>query len=174
MLQNGHPDKMAIIKEKLLEFVFKTEKKANAKHGSYWYRPFRPNDKGIGGTAKTYYATYTASTEEELLALGSTITVPTAYAYAIFGHYLDGDLGDAGYIRIKKNNVLKVEIPARKIYQAKDPKHMYLDFDHVFFMQENETFNYIVYNVNASGNDMICMALPIMFIIASKAALNLL
>ena len=162
---------MGKIKKALLYYVRKTEAKAKAPPGSYWYREFLPDDPGIGGTAKTYTATMSNTVEEHLLAQATAITVPTANAYVSFGWYLDADLGDGGYLRTEKNSVVKSETIARMVYNQKDPKHMYLDFDHIIFGQEQDLIGFKIYN--GFGADQICMALPVMFRIASKGALNL-
>jgi len=171
ILLNKYPGLMATIKAALEEKARYCEKKYNEPVNSYHYRFFKPDDPGIGGTANQYYATMSNGAEEHLLAQASAITVPTANAYMSFGWYVDADLADSGYLRVLKHNVIKQEILAIKPYQSANPKYLYLDFDSVIFSQQQELVDYIIYN--GFGADQICMAIPFMFRIASKAALNL-
>ena len=168
---NKYPEIMGIIKRKLKDICREAERRYNAPAGSYWYRFFRPDDNGLGGTTKVWKATYTTGAEENFLALGSAITVPDGNGYAIFGWYVDADMGDAGYLRIKVQDVIKSEILARVVYEVKNPKHFYTDFDNVIVAWNQSKLDPIVYN--SFGADQICMAFPIMFRIATKAALNL-
>lgn len=158
---NAHPDSL----------VWEAEKQYNAKHGTYWYRFFRPNDPFVGGTEKVYYATFTTVTEEELLALGSAITVKTREMIAIFGWICDIDLGRAGYLQIKKHGTVKQELHPRIVWRQQKPDNMYIDLDTVIYGVENEVFNFIVYN--GYGADRSGIVIPIMFRIASRSALNL-
>lgn len=171
ILLNKYPEIMAIIKRRLKDYVRVAEEKYNATPNSYWYRFFRPNDAGIGGTEYQYYATMTDSDEEHLLAQSSAITVPVANAYVSFGFYIDADFGKGGYVQVEKQGVTKFEIPARKIYLQDDPQHLYIDFDHVVSGFQQEKLDFIFYN--EFGADQICFAFPFMFRIASKSALNL-
>lgn len=171
MLLNKYPELMGILKTQLLRYVGHSEKKYNATPGSYWYRFFRPDDSGLGGTAKIYYATFTSATEENFMALGSAITVPTANSFVSFGWYCDVDLGDSGYLHVKKQNVLKSELLARVPYESKNPRYLYLDFDNIIYVQQQELIDFVVYN--GFGADQIGMVFPFMFRIASKSALNL-
>lgn len=171
ILLNEHPELMQIIKDKLKAYVGYVEKMYNAPAGSYWYRFFKPDDTGIGGTAHQYYSTITDVTEENLLSLGAAITVPTANAYVIFGVYCDFDPNYQGYVHIKKQGVLKNEIPLRMVYEQDHPKYLYLDFDNILFAVEQENFDFVIYS--AFGADQAGMCIPFMFRIASKAALNL-
>lgn len=177
MLQNGYPHIAQRIKNALVNyFVPNTEKKARAPENSYWYRAYKPNDPGIDGTDRVYYQTLTASTEEHLHEDVSThpyTTVPTGCAYVSFGWYCDCDLGNGGYLQYKKQDVVKYEINARKVYQSKNPKHMYLDFDYVLFAQEQARIEFVIYNEHDSGNDQVGLVMPILFRIDSKSALNL-
>lgn len=174
MLMNKYPNLAEKVKKKLMYYVRITERKARAEPGTYWYRPFRPDDPGIGGTANTFFATFTASTREHLLAQATALTVPTANAYVSFGWYIDFDPGNGGYVEALKQNVIKSQLPARMIYQSPEPAHMYLDFDHVIFGEEQDLIDFIVYQAHDTGNDQIGFALPIMFRIGSRSALNLL
>jgi len=171
MLLNEYPELMGIIKNQLIKYVRHSEKKYNAQPGSYWYRFFRPDDPGLGGTAKTYYATYSNGAEENLLALGAAITVPTANSYVTFGWYCDMDFTDAGYLRVKKQGVMKQELLARVPYESVSPKYLYLDFDMVIYAQQQEIIDFVAYN--GFGADQIGFCFPFMFRIASKSALNL-
>ena len=153
-------------------FVRETEVKHNAQVGSYWFRFFKPDDPMItGGTTKTYDAALTTATEENLLALGAVVTVPTGEAVASFGWICMVDLGRRGYLHIKKEGVLKSEIPARVVYRQQDPAHFYFDMDMVIFGQENAKLDFVIYNGNAFDVTDVCI--PILFRIASRAALNL-
>lgn len=171
MLINKYPEIMNIIKRKLRAYVAEAERRYNASAGSYWYRFFRPDDAGLGGTAKTYTATYSNGAEENFLALGSAITVPVANAYVIFGWYCDADFGVGGYLNIDKQGVEKMLVHARVPYQAQNPKYLYLDFDSVIVGWQQEILDFVAYN--EFGADQICMCFPFMFRIASKSALNL-
>lgn len=153
-------------------FVRTTEKKNNARKGEYWYRFFRPDDSMIsGGTAQDYYAEFTTVTEESILATGSVVQVPTGEAVASFGWICNIDLDAGGYLLVKKEGVTKSEIPARIVWRQKDPKHYYVDLDTVIFGEENARIDYIAYN--GYGSDRSGIVIPIMFRIASRAALNL-
>lgn len=153
-------------------FVRQTEIKHNAQQGSYWYRFFKPDDSMIsGGTAKTYDATLTSVTEENILATGAVVTVPTGEAMASFGWICMADLGRRGYLRVKKEGVVKSEVPARIVYRQQDPEHYYIDLDTVIFGEENAKIDFVIYNGNAF--DVTDVVVPIMFRIASRAALNL-
>jgi len=171
MLVNKYPNLALKIKQALQYYVRIIERKAKAPAGSYWYRAFRPNDPEIGGTQRVYTATMTNGAEEHLLAQSSSITVPAANGYVSFGWYIDADFGVGGYVNAKKNTVVKSEIMARLIYEQKDPDHLYLDLDHVIFGKEQDVIDFIFYN--AFGADQVCMALPMMFRIASRSSLNL-
>lgn len=171
ILLNEFPELMGIIKSQLIKYVAYAEKKYNATQGSYWYRFFRPEDSGLGGTTKVYYATFNNGAEENFLALGAAITVPTANAYVSFGWYCDMDFTDAGYLRVKKQNIIKSEILARAPYESVSPKYLYLDFDGIIFGQQQESLDFIAYN--GFGADQIGFCWPFMFRIASKSALNL-
>lgn len=151
--------------------VRETEMKHNAPKGSYWYRFFRPDDSGIGGTAKQYYATMTTVTEEHLLAGTTANTVPTGESWASFGWYCRADLGKAGYLVVKKENVAKSEIPARIVYRMKKPNHVYVDLDTYIVGHENASIDWIVYN--GMGHDLSVVVIPLLFRIATRSALNL-
>lgn len=172
ILLNEFPELALIIKRLLKRFTKRAERKYNADVGSFGYRFFRPDDPQIAGTAKQYYATHTATTEEHLLAIANAITVPTATAYVSFGWYLDFDPGQAGYLHILKQDVIKSEVIARNVYSAKNPKHIYLDFDHVIYTEAQEKVDYIIYNGQAFNQ--IGVAIPLMYRIADKEALGLL
>lgn len=164
----GKPDKNG---NALGGFVRQTEIKHNAQPGSYWYRFFKPTDPMItGGTAYTYDATFTTVTEEDLLAL-VIVTVPTGEALASFGWICMVDLGRAGYLLVKKEGVVKSELPARVAYRQQNPEHYYIDLDTVIFGEENAKVNYIIRNGNPFDVTDVCI--PILFRIASRAALNL-
>ena len=153
-------------------FVRDTELKHNAQTGTYWYRFFRPEDKMItGGTTKQYYATMTTVTEENILATANVVTVPTGEAAASFGWICMADLGRAGYLHVKKEGVIKSELPARIVYRQQNPSHYYVDLDTVIFGEENAKIDYVIYNGNAF--DVSAIVIPILFRIASRAALNL-
>jgi len=156
-------------------FVQDTERKNNAQSGDYWFRFFRPDDPMIDrstiGSAQDYYAEFTITTEEEILASTFPITVSTGESVVIFGIICNFDLGKAGYIRIKKENVLKVEVPARVPWRQQNPPHYYVDLDTVIYGRENARINFIVYN--ATPSTMTGIVIPIMFRIATRAALNL-
>ena len=171
MLINKYPEIMGIMKRKLEQVCKEAERRYNTKPGSYWYRFFRPDDNGIGGTANTWKATMTSAVEEHLLAQATAITVPDANAYVSFGWYLDADLGYSGYLRVLKQDVIKQEIPARAVYEVQNPKHLYLDFDNIIVGVNQEKLDFIIYN--GFGADQICFAFPFMFRIATKSALNL-
>ncbi len=172
MLINKYPEIMNIIKRKLKTYVAEAERKYNATAGSYWYRFVRPNDPGVGATNKLYSYTYTTSAEENLfVTIAAAITVPVSNAYVIFGWYLDADFGVGGYLRIEKLGVEKSLIHSNQAWLAKNPKHLYLDFDHIIVGWQQETLNPVAYN--EFGADQICMCFPFMFRIASKSALNL-
>lgn len=173
MLQNEFPEVMAKIKRKLEHYVKMTEKRTRAAPGSYWYRFFEPDDPGISGTAQTWSSTFTASTVEHMLAQSSQITVPTANALVYVGWYCDFEPGTGGYLEVNKQNVTKSLIPARLVYNAKNPKHVYLDLDHVVFGEENELVDFRTYQDHVSGNDQIGLCFPLLFRIASRSALNL-
>jgi hypothetical protein len=153
-------------------FVRQTEIKHNAQSGSYWYRFFKPDDPMIsGGTAKTYDATLTTITEENILATANVVTVQTGEAVAVFGWICHADLGRRGYLHMKKETVLKSELPARIVYRQQDPDHTYVDLDTVIFAEENAKLDFVIYNGNAF--DVTDIVIPIMFRIAPRAALNL-
>jgi hypothetical protein len=171
ILINKYPEVMNIIKRRLKAYVAEAERRYNATAGSFWYRFFRPDDPDIGGTTKTYSATMSNTAEENILATASTIVVPVANAYVIFGWYCDADFGVGGYFTIDKQGVEKHLLPARTVYQAKNPKHLYLDFDHVIVGWQQEIIDPVAYN--EFGADQICLCFPFMFRIASKSALNL-
>ncbi len=153
-------------------FVRKTEVKHNAQQGSYWYRFFKADDPMInGGTTKTYDATLTTVTEENILATGNVVTVPTGEAMASFGWIIMVDLGRRGYLHVKKEGVTKSELPARIPYRQLNPAGYYVDLDTVIFGEENALVDFVIYNGNAF--DVTDVAIPIMFRIASRAALNL-
>lgn len=171
LLINEYPELLNVIKRRNKQFVFLTETKNGAPHGKYWYRFFQPDDPEIGGTEHQYYATLTSGSEEHLLAQASDITVPTANAYVSYGWYCDVDLGATGYLLVKKQTVTKDELPGRIPYEAKNPQHLYLDFDHVVFSEEQDEVDYVIYN--NFGDDQIGIVIPFMFRIASKSALNL-
>ena len=170
MLQNRYPHIMARIKRRLRYYVRRTEKKAGGVPNSFWYREFHPNDPQLGGTDKVYWVTFTNTTEEHLLAQAAAFTVPVANAYVSFGWYIDFD-GGYGYVQSKKQTVVKQEIPISIIYQAKDPKHLYLDFDHVIFCEEQQLIDFVIYS--AFGADQKGFGFPVLFRIASRAALKL-
>jgi len=172
ILLNEFPELGLIIKRLLKRFTKRAENKYNADPDSFGYRFFRPEDPEIGGTAKQYYATHTAVTEEHLLAKATPITVPTANAYVSFGWYCDFDPAQTGYFRVLKQDVVKSELLARVVYEAKNPKHVYLDFDHVIYTEAQEKVDYIIYNGQAF--DQIGIAIPLMYRIADKEALGLL
>ncbi len=170
---NGKPDELG---NAAGGFVRKTEVKNNAQQGSYWYRFFKPDDPMISsGTTKTYDAlislgaSYTV--EENILSTGAVVTVPTGEAMASFGWICMVDLGRTGYLHVKKEGVLKSEIPARIVYRQQDPDHYYIDLDTLIFGEENAKIDFVTYNGNAFDVTDICI--PIMFRIASRAALNL-
>lgn len=174
MLLNDYPELMYVIKKKLLYFVAKAEKKYNADPGDYWYRFWRADDPSIAKTADVYYGTFGNGVEDHLLGdgiLDAGFTVKAGNCFASFGWYLDFDPGDGGYLLIKKQNVVKSSLPARKVYEQKNPKHLYLDFDHVIYSEQQELVDYICYN--DFGADQIGLAMPFMFRIATKASLNL-
>lgn len=148
-----------------------TEQKHNAEPGSYWYRFFRPDDALVGGTAKQYYATFTTVTEEHLLAASAAMTVPTGESAAIFGIICMLDLGEDGYIHIKKETVTKVSLPALIPYRQQDPEGYYVDLDTVIVGEENAKLDFVVYN--GHGADRAGIVIPIMFRIATRSALNL-
>lgn len=156
-------------------FVKKTEVKNNAAPGDYWYRFFRPNDPMINitasGAAQDYYALFETGVAEEILASTFVMTVPTGEAVAIFGIICNLDLGRAGYIHILKENVVKVEVPARIAWRQQNPPHYYVDLDTVIFGTENARINFRVHN--GTPSDMTGIVIPIMFRIATRAALNL-
>ena len=171
MLLNKYPELMNIIKRRLKGYVAEAERRYNSSVGSYWYRFFRPNDAGLGGTNKVYTATYSNGAEENFFALGSALTIPVSNAYVTFGWYVDADFGHGGYLQVKKQGVVKSEILALKPYQNDNPKYLYLDFDAVIVGWQQEVLDFVAYN--AFGADQICMCFPFMFRIASKSALNL-
>lgn len=152
-------------------YVREAEKKHNAEPGTYWYRFFRPDDSLVGGTAKTYYATFTTVTEENVLATGSVMTVPTGEAAAIFGIICLLDLGEDGYIQIKKETVTKVSIPALIPYRQQNPTGYYIDLDTVIVGEENAKLDFVTYN--GHGADRAGIVIPLMFRIATRSALNL-
>lgn len=153
-------------------FVRDTEIKHNATPGEYWYRFFRPNDPMItGGTEKQYYSTLTTITEENILSTGNVVTVPTGEAAASFGWICKMDLGRAGYLHIKKESVIKSELPARVVFRQQNPEHYFVDLDTVMFGEENAKLDYVIYN--GVPADMTGVCVPILFRIASRAALNL-
>ena len=172
MLINEHPELALTIKKKLKYFVRKAEKKYNATKGSYWYRFFRPNDTDIGGTKYQYYATMTDATEMHLLAQATAFTIPTAEAYAAFGWYVDGDLGQDGYLLYKKQEREKWELNGRIPYEQKNPDHLYIDFDHVMYGEHKELLDFITYS--ALGVNQILVSIPVLFRIARKSSLGLL
>lgn len=173
MLQNEFPEIMAKLKAKLEQYVKATEKRSRSAPGSYWYRFFEPDDPGLAGTAQTWSFTFTASTRENVITKGSALTVPTANAFVYFGWYCDFEPGTGGYLETLKNGVVKSLIPARIVYNAKNPKHVYLDLDHVLFGEEQEIIDFVTYQDHVSGNDQIGMCFPLLFRIASRSALNL-
>ena len=153
-------------------FVRDTEIKHNAEPGEYWYRFFRPDDPMIsGGTAKVYYSTLTTVTEENLLSLGAVVTIPTGEAAFTCGWICKMDLGRAGYLHVKKETVVKSELPARVAYRQQNPKHYYVDLDTAIFAEENAKLDFVIYN--GCPSDMTGVCIPLMFRIASRAALNL-
>jgi len=115
----------------------------------------------------------TTVTEEHILAnaTGVPITVPTGEAAASFGWICMSDLGRAGYLHVKKEGVVKSELPARVVYRQQNPDHYYVDLDTVIFGEENAKIDYVIYNGNAF--DVSAIVIPILFRIASRAALNL-
>ena len=171
MLLNKFPEIMNIVKRRLKVYVAEAERRYNASAGSYWYRFFRPNDNGLGGTNKVYTATYSNGAEENFFALGASITVPVANAYVVFGWYNDADYGVGGYLNIDKQGVEKMLVHARVPYQNKNPRYLYLDFDSVIVGWQQEILDFVAYN--EFGADHINMCFPFMFRIASKSALNL-
>ena len=164
---------MAIIKMQLEVYVAEAERKYNAEPGSYWYRFIRPDDAGVGAAnkEKIYWWTASNGASEHLMEAATPMTVPVANAYACFGWYLDADFGDGGYLQIKKQNVVKWEIPARAVYLQENPKHLYIDFDSVIVGYQQELMDFISWNESGAAQKCLCM--PFMFRIASKAALNL-
>lgn len=172
ILLNEFPELGLIIKRLLKRFTKRAEKKYNADVGSFGYRFFRPTDPEIGGTLKEYFGTHTNNAEEHLLIHTKAITVPTATAYVSFGWYLDFDPGQAGYLHVLKQDVIKSEVIARTVYEAKNPKHVYLDFDHVIYTEAQEKVDYIIFN--KFGADQIGVGIPLMYRIADKEALGLL
>lgn len=171
MLINKYPEIMNIIKRKLRRYVAEAERRYNASAGSYWYRFFRPDDPAIGGTIKTYTATYSTGAEENILATAATVTVPVSNAYVCFGWYNDADFGVGGYLNIDKQGVEKMLVHARVPYMNKNPKHLYIDFDSVIVGWQQEILDFVAFN--EFGADQINMCFPFMFRIASKSALNL-
>lgn len=171
MLLNKYPELMGIIKAKLESVVQEAERRYSSPPGSYWYRFFRPDDNGIGGTANVWKSTMTSAAEEHLLAVATALTVPDANAYVSFGWYCDADLGVGGYLRALKQDVVKSEIPARAVYDVDNPRYLYLDFDNVIVGYNQEKLDFITYN--GFGADQICFCFPFMFRIATKSALNL-
>lgn len=172
ILLNEFPELAIIIKRLLKQYTKRAERKYNADPGSYGYRFFRPDDPQIGGTKLQYYASYTATTPIHLLANATAITVPAANAYISFGWYLDFDPGQAGYLHILKQDVIKSEVIARTVYEAKNPKHVYLDFDHIIYTETQEKVDYLIYNGQAFNQ--IGVGIPLMYRIADKEALGLL
>lgn len=153
-------------------FVRDTEIKNKANPGTYWYRFFKPDDSMItGGSAQDYYATLTTVAEENILATGNVITVPTGEAAASFGWICLADLGKAGYLRVKKEGIVKSELIARVAYRQQNPDGYFFDLDTVMFGEENAKLDYIIYNGNPF--DISAIVIPILFRIASRAALNL-
>lgn len=176
MLQNKYPHIISLMKEQLENYVRRTEDKARATSGSYWYRFFEPGDPtstGTLGTAQTWYSTFEYQTREHMLAAAAAITVPTGNAYVYFGWYLDFEPGTGGYVEALKQDVVKSLIPARLIYDAEEPRHVYLDFDHVIFGQENEIIDFIIYQDHVSAASQIGLGFPLLFRIASYEALGL-
>lgn len=153
-------------------YVRQTEIKHNAEPGSYWYRFMRPEDPMIsGGTAKQYYSTFTAVTEENILSTGADVTIPTGEAAASFGWICMVDLGEDGYLDVKKETVLKSRIPARLAWRQQNPEHYFVDLDTTIFAEANANIDFVTYNGNAG--DRTGIVIPIMFRIATRSALNL-
>jgi len=170
-LMKEAPHVWNMIRDFMKNIVSETERKHNATPGTYWYRFFRPDDNGIGGTAKQYYATLTTVTEEHLLAATSQITVPTGEALASFGWICTYDLGKAGYLKVKVEGVEKDLLAARFVYRQQDPAHYYIDFDKIFVGHENAKLDYVIYN--GMGHDLSAIVIPILFRVAPRPALNL-
>lgn len=171
ILMNKFPEFQTMIKEQMEHYVETVERHTHSDPGTMWYRFFRPNDPGIGGTQYTYSASYTNATEMHILGVAA-ITVPVSNAYVSFGWYVDVDLGDNGYLLVKKQTVTKDELKGRVPYEQQEPRHLYLDFNCVVFSEEQDIVDYVTYNDFGAAQIGICI--PFMFRIASKEALNLL
>jgi hypothetical protein len=164
----GQPDKNG---NAVGGFVRETELKNNAAVGTYWYRFVRPNDSVVGSTQYQYDVTCTTVTEEKLFAIAAVVQVPTGEATASFGWYCDVDLGQNGYLLIKKEGVVKSEVIARLVWRQQNPKYYFFDLDTVVFGEENASIDYLAYN--AYGSDRVGHVYPLLFRIASRAKLNL-
>jgi hypothetical protein len=172
MLINQYPEIMNIIKGYLVRIVRESERRYNAPVGSYWYRFFKMDDTILsGGTARTWEQTFTTTDEEEIIAGTAAIAVPVSMTVAVFGWYCDFDPFAAGYARIAKNGVTKWEIPLRIVYDQRNPRHLYIDFDSVVVGYQQDKLD--IYTYQETGGNQIGLSLPFMFVIASKSKLNL-
>lgn len=160
----------------LKEYCRHFEKKYKAEEYSFGFRAARPDDLIISGTYNTYTATYPNDIESNAyIGNGEDnyyTRVPTNQAAVYFGWKCKVNLGQNGYLSLKKEGVILSKLQSSIVYEQQYPQHTYHDIQKVNVFREQDRIEFKVFN--ASGLDVFGEVYPILYIIAHKRQLNLL
>jgi len=157
--------------KQLKEYTRYCEDKYRCQKYEMGFRFFKPDDPGISMTCNQYDYTYTTVTEKNLLSQSRPMTVPYRDAYVYLGWYCNTSLGKGGYLKFHKHHVTKNCIDADVVYLQQNPEHYFFDVNHITLLMEMDVAGFITYNAN--DYDVHGKIYPILYRIATKAALNL-
>lgn len=169
MLLNSNPNLYNQCIDVLQNAVRSSEVRYNATPKTFGFRPLRSND--VGFDSKSWSGVFPAHLQSYIAEATSALTIPTSNAWVYFGWITDKDFGINSEFIFLREGVIKSKISSTFVYNCENPAHMFIDIQNITTIKENERVSFEVHNHN--GHDIVANVIPIIYRIASQAALNL-